>query len=368
MISHIYNQPGNYPIILLFSDSTGQCQKSDSIILEVDHVESSFLTSADDGCMPLSIGVINQSFGEDRWKWFLNNNQVSTNFTTGFLLDTPGIHEIKLVSWDSQTMCADTSTHLVEVFPLPDVNAVDDKAVCLGASYQLDANPSGLIYQWTPSTWLNDPNIKNPITTPTAAVQYIVQGTDSNSCQNTDTVEVTVQGKPKILFFPSDTVIFNGDEFQVYLSSNMPLFYSWNPSGSASCGNCAEPLLSPTSPTLYTLTYQDTNHCFTYDTAFFIHVEDDFSVYIPNAFTPNWDGDNDLFRPITYGIKELVYMRIFDRWGKMVYETNDITQGWDGRVNGEITAHNSVFSYKVSVKRYNDMVEEYIGMVVLISR
>lgn len=368
MIGHMYTQPGNYPIILLYADSSGLCQKSDSIILEVDHVESHFLTSQDDGCVPLSLGVINQSFGEDSWRWFLNGNQVSTNFTTGFHLDSAGMHEIKLVAWDSQTQCSDTSTHIIEVFPLPDVQAIDDKAVCVGDSYQLNANPAGLTYQWGPNTWLDNPNIKNPVTTPTSDIQYVVTATDSNLCQNTDTVEIIVQHKPQILFFPSDTSIFIGGDYQVYMSSNMPLLYSWNPANSASCSDCAEPLVSPTTPTVYTLTYQDTNMCFVSDTSFFVHVEEDFSVYIPNSFTPNWDGDNDLFMPVTYGIKELVYMRIFDRWGVQVYETTDLNQGWDGRVNGRITAHNSVFSYKISVKRFNGMIEDYVGMVVLVSR
>ena len=55
-------------------------------------------------------------------------------------------------------------------------------------------------------------------------------------------------------------------------------------------------------------------------------------IYVPNAFTPNKDGLNDLLKPFMIGIRELKYFRIFNRWGQLVFETQDPNNGWDGRI------------------------------------
>ena len=56
--------------------------------------------------------------------------------------------------------------------------------------------------------------------------------------------------------------------------------------------------------------------------------------YVPTAFTPNGDGLNDIFRPTAVGIASMEYFRVFNRYGELVYETSDITKGWDGTYKG----------------------------------
>ncbi len=88
-----------------------------------------------------------------------------------------------------------------------------------------------------------------------------------------------------------------------------------------------------------------------------IHVKNDFGVYIPNAFTPNWDGLNDYFTPVltTYGVdQEFFEMEIFDRWGHSLFKTKEYGIGWDGSVQnkGEEMLKEGVYIYKI---RYKDM-------------
>jgi len=59
-------------------------------------------------------------------------------------------------------------------------------------------------------------------------------------------------------------------------------------------------------------------------------------VYVPNAFTPNNDGHNDLFRLVAPGIKTLYFLKVFNRWGQLVFETSNLKKGWDGRTNGQL--------------------------------
>ena len=60
------------------------------------------------------------------------------------------------------------------------------------------------------------------------------------------------------------------------------------------------------------------------------------AVYVPNSFTPNGDGKNDLFRIRTYGLDHITVFRVFNRWGEMVFETTDINAGWDGTWRGAL--------------------------------
>ncbi len=98
----------------------------------------------------------------------------------------------------------------------------------------------------------------------------------------------------------------------------------------------------------------------------FIEVIEDFNVYIPNAFTPNGDGNNDVFNIKGLGLKSTGYsMEIFDRWGHLIYATKDYTKGWDGTAKGQIS-QDGVYIYKIYATGANgEGKKEYIGHVTL---
>ncbi len=98
-----------------------------------------------------------------------------------------------------------------------------------------------------------------------------------------------------------------------------------------------------------------------------LEIRDEFAVYIPNSFTPNADGINDIFNIKGIGLKlEGFSMDLFDRWGKLVYSTTDITKGWDGSVKGQLSP-DGVYIYKIRVVGANgEGRKEYTGHVTLI--
>lgn len=103
------------------------------------------------------------------------------------------------------------------------------------------------------------------------------------------------------------------------------------------------------------------------DTVFkVVIVDEDFTVYIPNTFTPNDDGVNDVFNVKGVGLKKEGYvMEIFDRWGALVYSTKDIDLGWDGMVKGK-KAQDGVYIYNVKVIGGNGVgKKEFKGHVTL---
>ncbi|HBG71842.1 MAG: hypothetical protein A2W93_12750 [Bacteroidetes bacterium GWF2_43_63] len=100
-----------------------------------------------------------------------------------------------------------------------------------------------------------------------------------------------------------------------------------------------------------------------------IHVELNIAFYIPNAFSPyNEDGLNDVFKPsgIGIGLDESTYtMHIFDRWGKLVFKSADIEDGWDGKVNGSKSAP-GVYSYRIEVKYGDGLWHVFNGRVIIL--
>ena len=104
------------------------------------------------------------------------------------------------------------------------------------------------------------------------------------------------------------------------------------------------------------------------DTTFkVLEMRDEFTVFIPNSFTPNGDGLNDVFSIKGIGLKSETYsMDIYDRWGTLVYSTKDVMKGWDGTVKG-LFVDNGIYVYKVKTIGANgEGKKEYVGHVSLL--
>lgn len=99
-----------------------------------------------------------------------------------------------------------------------------------------------------------------------------------------------------------------------------------------------------------------------------VKIEDEFAIYIPNAFSPiNVDGKNDVFKVAGMGfLSDSFEMTIYDRWGTLIYKTNDVTKGWDGTVKGSIIAKEDVYVYKIKLKDYKLRSKEYVGHITLL--
>lgn len=152
-------------------------------------------------------------------------------------------------------------------------------------------------------------------------------------------------------------------------SPNSPLTYSWTPTDDLSCTDCPDPIASPFTNTTYFLTVQDSNGCSATDST---HVLVNFEgkAYIPNAFSPNNDGINDVFYVLSRCVTEVRIIRVFDRWGELVFEKsntppNDPLYGWNGKFRGK-DMNADVFVYHVVVVLADGSLQEYKGDVTLL--
>ena len=201
--------------------------------------------------------------------------------------------------------------------------------------------------------------------------QHILGLSDVNGCTWQSTVTVP-NALPITVDLGSDATINFGDSLTLKprLNSFAAVTYQWSPTTGLSCTNCHYPTARPLVSTTYGVTVTDANGCTATDTQL-ITVIDERTVYIPNTFTPDSDGINDGFT--VYGgsaIDKIQLVRIFDRWGEMVYqntemEANAPTKGWDGTFKGKML-NNAVFVYYIQVRFADGAVQTFSGDVTLV--
>lgn len=169
-----------------------------------------------------------------------------------------------------------------------------------------------------------------------SAGTYSVLVTDANGCTTSASVTLISNAGP-VADAGVDVSILLGDDAQLNASGGTT--YVWSPSGGLSCSTCANPLASPEQTTEYCVTVTDVNGCSSTD-CMTVTVEipcpENIEIALPNAFTPNGDGNNDLF--LIDGLNNCVTeytLTIYDRWGEKVFETNDFSLSWDGTFKGK---------------------------------
>ncbi len=229
--------------------------------------------------------------------------------------------------------CIREDSLFINLLSQPDIRA-NDALYCLGDSAILEAFGSQIGYQWQPSIFLSDDSIQTPISTAPYSIQYSVYG--GNDCGvDSATVNITVS-TPPVLQLDSIIVAVLGTE--VLLADNLSntLSYQWYPADELSCSDCPDPLWLVTGDQMFYVTVRDAAGCNNSDSISIVTTFDctEKSLFIPNAFSPNNDGHNDVLRLQSSSIQSIEIFQVYSRWGQLVFETNDMTQTWSGRFRG----------------------------------
>ncbi|MFN8251718.1 MAG: PKD domain-containing protein [Ferruginibacter sp.] len=229
---------------------------------------------------------------------------------------------------------AENSIRITAVpYPVP---VAPDVHVCAGESVQLQAS-GGSMYNWNPPLFLNNAFIANPVAVrPAAGVAYTLTVRDVLGCPKP--VQKTVRlfyVKPVIDAGPPDTSVVTGQPLQLHASGGKN--YLWLPDNRwLSDINIANPVAMPENNIRYIVQATDSFGCKGNDTILVKLFRLAPGIYVPNAFTPNGDGRNDLFRPVLLGIRSLELFQVYNRFGQLLYSSNDATRGWDGKYGGRM--------------------------------
>ncbi len=261
--------------------------------------------------------------------------------------------------------CQTVDDITINVVPYPIANAGPDAAICFGFSTQLNAT-GGSNYAWSPATFLNNRLIQSPISVrPTANIRYIVTVRDTLGCPKPvkDTVWVMVYPKVVPDAGPADTIVVLGEP--LFLRASGALTYVWTPDTWLNNANIENPVSKPQDNIKYVLTGTTAQGCIGQDSIFVTLYKMDPDLYVPTAFSPNGDGNNDVLRPILLGMKKLNYFRVYNRWGRLMYSTTEQYRGWDGRFNGK-AQDPATFVWMAEGLNYKGEVRRKKGYAVLI--
>ncbi|MBL7722823.1 MAG: gliding motility-associated C-terminal domain-containing protein [Chitinophagaceae bacterium] len=268
--------------------------------------------------------------------------------------------------------CSANDTVVVNVNAAPVPNAGPDGFICYGQNYRLQAAGGGTQYSWSPSTYLDNAAIANPLSTPSKDVVYTLSIiSDANGCASlvTDDMRIDVTPPIKVKTFPYDTIGYPGDQFQLLAvpSDSDVINYSWNPSVGLSDPTIPNPVVTVGAigqDIQYQVITSTIAGC-RGEGYVKVRVYKGPDIYVPTGFSPNNDGKNDKFTPFPVGMKSYNYFRVFNRWGQLVFSTTKLNDGWDGRFGGAEQA-SGVYVWMIEGLTKDNRIITKKGTVMLI--
>ncbi|HTE07367.1 MAG TPA: gliding motility-associated C-terminal domain-containing protein, partial [Flavitalea sp.] len=160
----------------------------------------------------------------------------------------------------------------------------------------------------------------------------------------------------------NDTLVAENQPLQ--LSGSGGEIYKWSPPIGLSSDNISNPVAILQREQTYLLSASIPSGCFTYDTIN-VKVYKGPTIYVPSAFSPNHDGNNDMFRFLAVGMTSLDFFQVYNRYGQMVYSSKELHAGWDGAINGN-PQPSGTYVWTIKGRDYLGNIISKKGTVVLI--
>jgi gliding motility-associated-like protein len=244
----------------------------------------------------------------------INICQGENYFAGGTLQTTSGTYRDTAINVQG---CDSVITTILNVRPLPQPNLGPDKSICQGQI--LNLNPGNFTsYIWQDAS-------TNPTFAANTFGEYRVEVKNAFNCKASDTMYVLNVYPNPVGFLAADTSFCRGNT--IYLTPyNNYNSYVWSTGATTK-------ILPVTNYGTYNLKVTDANNCFATE-SIIVKRANCTSLVWPNAFSPNGDGNNDVFKPRVNEPVTNYTLQIWNRWGQLIFTSNNPSQGWDGTING----------------------------------
>jgi gliding motility-associated-like protein len=208
-----------------------------------------------------------------------------------------------------------------------------DTSVCSGAPVPLlAASAATATYAWSPAAGLTNAAVNNPTATVNGNTAYTVTAS-LNGCVRTKTIQVNVKPNPVITAGPDKTIV-EGDITQLQGSASNVSTIAWAPAATLTGATTLTPVAKPLTTTTYTLSVKDNNGCTSTDDVLITVIP--YCLKPMEAFTPNGDGQNDLWMASTSApCTSSIGVTVVNRYGNVVYKNDKYQNNWDGTYNGK---------------------------------
>ena len=258
--------------------------------------------------------------------------------------------------------CASIDSTIVKLATKPFINAGTDAEICEGTSIQLNGTGSNNItsYAWTPPEEVSDATIPNPIASPKETTLYILT-VANNECKVSDSVLITVDKLPTANAGP-DKVIIKGQSVTLNgAAGGTDVNYIWTPNTNITGSESLTPVVNPTANQMYALNVFSNKGCgFAIDS---VLVKVYQQLYIPNAFTPNSDGINDTWFIETLQAYPGAEVKVFNRYGQMVFDNHGKDIWWDGKFKG-VQLTSGAYVYIINLKNNTPVIKGVVYVLL----
>ena len=306
----------------------------------------------------------NISGGSGVYNYLWNNNSTSNTLNTG-----GGFYSV--IVTDDQTGCyGEDSINIIENQP-PNTVISGGGSICSdGSTVQINFLYDGLIpwdlqYFNQTDTFLqtNIQTANYSITTSTSGTYQILNVLDYNDCMSNYSGQAIVQVNqmPEAVLSPDSYILYIGDTLLIQLPEDYS-YYQWFDQNNDSISNSS--VLSIYQAGDYYVYVEDQNGCFDYSNSVTVDEVPRTELYVPNTFTPNADWHNEVFTVYGKNIKEYS-LKIFNRWGDLLFESNDIQKHWDGYFKGRKVDENK-YLYYIEIIGEDDVLFTKSGIINLI--
>lgn len=235
-----------------------------------------------------------------------------------------GTYTVKVNSFGCET--SNTVDVAVIAPPVPAVGNPEPE-ICEETSVQLSAS-GGTYYSWSPAEGLSNTEIANPIASPLVTTRYTVK-VMSGSCFRTAEVNVIVNKTPRSDAGPDKKVLLGYNTKLDGKASGDEIDFFWTPSAGVDDPRSLHPVVTPTQSTTYTLNVVSRLGCVTAVDEVFVKVYE--KLIVPNVFSPNGDGTNDLWNITAIDAFDTPDVKVMNRYGELVFESSGYTSAWDGK-------------------------------------
>ncbi|MEZ4940251.1 MAG: PKD domain-containing protein [Saprospiraceae bacterium] len=373
-VTHTYTPnfqpPGNATLVkLVLRGEDDACAITVELPVNFSPVKADFQASPG-ACAGASVVFTNTSTQADLSNWSFGDGSTSQLLNPDHIFNETGNYQVKLIVTDLPLGCVDSVLKTITITGL-DLEMFGDTTICPGDTVMIGLESPVLqnaVYIWSPANTVLNPKDEAIVdVAPTQTTTYTLRVINDDGCQDEGDVTVSIPvgytGTQDL-----DTLVAKGSEVELDVTPDPNYTFTWTPQQP---GPDSDPFTTPPldTSTTYLLTVSDTFGCTERQFMFNIRVVPE-KVYAPNAFTPDNDGNNDVFYLLADGDEELVEvltLRIYSRWGQLVYEgTGPLpSTGWDGRVDGK-NAPSDVYVWVAEVQFITGKKEIHKGDLTLL--
>lgn len=376
---HFYNSPAFYYPSVNYKDDQGCIAGVGGPPIKIIGAEPFFAMDRKKFCDSGVVNFTNYTIGNDpvaSRTWDFGDGATSPASDPSHQYQQPGTYTVSQTV-TTQQGCSKTISDTIRVFRTPEPYIAGDSIGCINSTLNLlgmlTVPDTAITWKWTLSN-------SNTLTTQNISLNFQSSGNYMVHLQATNLLGCSDTTSKNLYVPPLPTItVANPPVIPVGTGVNLPVTYSpdvvnynWTPAKNLSCTDCATPFANPKQTTTYTVQVEDQYGCTNKSDITVTVVCNGLNYFVPNTFSPNGDGVNDIFAPRGVGLARVNSMRIFNRWGEMVFErmnfmANDRTPtgGWDGTYKGK-PASADVYVYIIEFVCENSQIVPVKGNVALV--